>query len=374
MLDVASPINGGPCGASFHLSFQQSSPPRSLAQGAMKSLVALVLLAHLLSCQANLVLEVPPEVVPPKVPGCDDPEAEHAAAAALNHINQHMKHGYKFDLNRIEKFVQHERRPHGKIVDLELDLLETTCHIVDPRPVENCTVRDRMNHAVEGDCDVKMIEINGQYKVVHTKCHSSPDSREDLAKLCPDCSPLSSLNDTDVVNTAHAALAEFNAENTTQEHYMLLEISRGQHLHLARGVHIEFAIVNTNCSAQHAKEHVDDCHVATGEHLHYGFCKASFHKSVAEGTPDHHEVHCDVFGHQPGVSHHHLVEEHLKGKLAPAGRGHTHLDMIHSHNDTGASHSHSDEAVPVEKPVSLVKRAIRAVVPGCPGRYRHFDL
>ncbi|XP_015269627.1 PREDICTED: alpha-2-HS-glycoprotein [Gekko japonicus] len=347
------------------------------AHEAMKSLLALVLLAQLLSCTADSVPEVPAEVVPPtvhKVPGCDDPETEAAARVAVAYINKHLKHGYKVDLNRIEKVRYFERRPHGKIMDLELDVVETTCHLVDPLPAENCTVRKREEHAVEGDCDVKMIEVDGHYKVLRTKCHSSPDSDEDFQKSCPNCNRLSRLNDTDVVNTVHAALKEYNAQNTTHDHYKLLEISRGHHLHLARGVYAEFAIVNTNCSAQHAKEHEDDCHVATGDHLHYGFCKASFHKSAAEDAADHHEVHCTVYDHQPGVHHHHLIHEHVEGKLPQAGRGHVHLDLIHSHNDTIGSHSHSDEVMAVEKPVPLVKRSILAALPECPGRYRHYDL
>uniref|UniRef100_A0ACB8FBK4 Uncharacterized protein n=1 Tax=Sphaerodactylus townsendi TaxID=933632 RepID=A0ACB8FBK4_9SAUR len=224
--------------------------------------------------------------------------------------------------------------------------------------------------AVEGDCDVKLIHDNGQYKVVHTKCHSSPDSSEDFIRMVPDGIRLSRLNDTDVVNTVNAALAEYNAANTTQDYYKLLEISRGYHVHLTGGVHAEFAIVNTNCSAQHANEHHDDCHVETGDHLHYGFCKVSTHKVGAEGAEEH-DVHCTIYDHQPGVHHHHLTEEHLKGHLPPAGRGFRHLDLIHSHNATSGSHSHSDEVPPVVTPLAIVKRAI---IPGCPGKYRHFDI
>ncbi|KAL8188097.1 UNVERIFIED_CONTAM: hypothetical protein K2H54_061226, partial [Gekko kuhli] len=263
-------------------------------------------------------------------------------------------------------------RPKGTMIELELDVVETTCHIVDPTPAENCTVRDPAQHAVEGECDVKMLKDDGHYKVLRTKCHSSPDSAEDLRKVCPDCEPLALLNDTDVVNTVHAALDEYNAQNTTHDHYKLVEISRGRHSHLAKAVYAEFAIVNTNCSAHHAKEQEDECHVATGDHLHYGFCKASFHKSAAEDAADRHEVHCTVFEHQPGVHHHHLTR--VEGKLPPAGRGHPHLDMIHSHNDTSGSHSHSEEVVAVEKPAAMAKRSIIFVMPECPGRYRHYNL
>ncbi|XP_054838804.1 alpha-2-HS-glycoprotein [Eublepharis macularius] len=340
----------------------------------MKSLVALVLLAQLLSCKAGLVPDIPPEVLPHKHLACDDPETEAAAAVAVNYINNRLKHGYKLVLNRIEKVVEHERRPHGKILELELDLLETVCHIVSPMPAENCTVRERTQHAVEADCDVKLLKDNGPYKVLLSKCHSSPDSHEDLVKFCPNCSPLSLLNDSNVVNTVNAALAKYNAINTTQGHYELLEIARGQHSHLANSWYVEFAIINTNCSAQHAKEHKEDCHVETGENQHFGFCKATFTKSLVEGTEDHQDVDCIVYDHQAGVAHVHLIEEHLKGNLGQAGRGYTFHNIIHSHNSTSHSHSHSDEVVPVEKVSALVKRAVFVALPDCPGRYRHYDI
>lgn len=341
----------------------------------MKSLVALVLLAQLFSCKAGLVPDVPPEILPKAVLGCDDPETEAAAQAVEDHMNRHLKHGYKVRYNRIENVVRHERRPHGHVWNMEMEFVETTCHIVDPKPAPNCTVRRREEHAVEGECDVKMVEAEGQFKVVHANCHSSPDSSEDFRRSCPECTHMTELNDTDVVNTVHAALAEFNAKNTTNDHYKLLEISRGHHSHLSKGVFAEFAIVNTNCTAHHDEEHADDCHVATGDHLHYGFCKAAFHKGMGEGAADHHEVHCTIFEHQAGVTHDHLVHEHMEGKLPPAGRGFRHLDMKHSFNGPVGSHSHSDEVPPPEKPAALAKRSIlRVAAPGCPGKYHHYEL
>ena len=38
------------------------------------------------------------------------------------------------------------QRPMGEVFELELDMLETTCYIRDPTPVENCTVRQLMEH------------------------------------------------------------------------------------------------------------------------------------------------------------------------------------------------------------------------------------
>lgn len=61
----------------------------------MKALVALILLVQLPIHKA-----VP--AAPPAPLGCDDPESVAAAEAAVNYINGHSHHGYKFALNRIE--------------------------------------------------------------------------------------------------------------------------------------------------------------------------------------------------------------------------------------------------------------------------------
>uniref|UniRef100_A0A8C9FD40 Alpha 2-HS glycoprotein n=1 Tax=Pavo cristatus TaxID=9049 RepID=A0A8C9FD40_PAVCR len=94
-------------------------------------------------------LQSAPAAPPPPL-GCDDPETEAAAELAVNYINGHSHHGYKFALNRIE---QVRVLPQGlvykcsmPILFLELDLLETTCHILNPTPLVNCSVRTFEQH------------------------------------------------------------------------------------------------------------------------------------------------------------------------------------------------------------------------------------
>lgn len=38
------------------------------------------------------------------------------------------------------------QRPVGEIYEIELDMLETTCHAVDPTPLANCSVRQLAQH------------------------------------------------------------------------------------------------------------------------------------------------------------------------------------------------------------------------------------
>nr|XP_020666225.1 alpha-2-HS-glycoprotein [Pogona vitticeps] len=350
----------------------------------MRSLIALVLLGQILGCTA-----VSPPFIPlrPQLLPCDLPEVEHAAEIAVNHINTHTVHGYKYVLNRIEKAKMIPRRPHGEIYFLEMELLETRCHVLSPVPAANCSVRARHEHAVEGDCNVKLLKHEGEFKVLNVHCHSTPDSAEDVVRLCPDCPLLLPLNNANVVSAVNTALAHFNAENNSI-HYQLLEISRGQISVLPPATHVEFAIVLSNCSAQEAQDLAQDCKPLTGEHSQFGFCKATvFDHNVPTGqTLPKDVVHCSVYEQQAGAFHTHWTEHHLGGKIISPGIGHTVLSLIHSHNDTHASHeSHSAEAiVPAVQP-AVVKREVGAapplqpvlVAPGpqlCPGKVHFFSL
>ncbi|EMP27490.1 Alpha-2-HS-glycoprotein [Chelonia mydas] len=255
----------------------------------MKVLVILLLLVPLLSCRA--VALDPFHPLDPRVIDCDDPESEEAAAIALNYINAHHPHGYKYALNIIEKIKVLPRRPSGEIFELELDLLETVCHIVNPLPAENCTVRPRTDHVVEGDCEVKLLKLEGTFSVLSIKCLSTPDSVEDITQICPDCPVLALLNDTQVINAVDLALTEYNGR-PDGAYVKLLEIGRAQIQHFPDIVSVEFAVVVTNCSAKDAQDHVDDCQLLPMDLAQFGFCNA------AVLTKNNITVSCTIYEHQ----------------------------------------------------------------------------
>ncbi|KAM9126834.1 alpha-2-HS-glycoprotein [Pangshura tecta] len=342
----------------------------------MKVLVALLLLVQLLNCEA--VPFDPLHPLHPRFLDCDDPESEEAAAIVVDYINAHQKHGYKYALNSIEKIKVLPRRPTGEIFDLELDLLETICHIVNPLPVENCTVRPLIDHAVEGDCDAKLLKLDGRFSVLSTQCHSTPDSAEDVAQICPDCPILALLNDTRVITAVDLALAQYNG-GQDGAFFKLLEIGRAQIQHFPDIVTVEFAIVATTCSAKDAQ---DDCQLLPKDRAQFGFCNA------AVLNKNNITVSCTIYEHQPGGTHHHLTHDHLGGQLPTVVKGFKHHDLRHFHRGSvhGKSESSSAEAF-VGAAVPVVKRSVDPAIPApavgpgpgpkhpvCPGRIRHFQL
>ncbi|KAG8136223.1 putative Antihemorrhagic factor cHLP-B protein [Naja naja] len=287
----------------------------------MNSLVTLVLLGQIIGCTFSHHLL--PQL------DCNGEEAENLAELAEQYINEHNLHGYKHTLNVIKDVHVLPRRPHGKVIFLNLEFLETVCHVSDPTPIENCTVRPDYYHAVEAEYSV-----------------------ENVRQKCPKCPILIPLNDPHVVQSVEYVLRKYNEEHP--EHvFEVLEISRGQHKYDPEAFYVEFAIVETNCSAQEAHD-------------------------------DHHDCHPKAAGEAVGHSHTHLIEHHFGKNIPSPGHNNTILDLVHSHNHTSASHeSNSHEHVAATEVVAPVaKREAPTAVSHdhthatklCPGRVHHFKV
>ncbi|XP_019388343.1 PREDICTED: alpha-2-HS-glycoprotein [Crocodylus porosus] len=349
----------------------------------MKALVALILLVQIAVYQANAHGPKPIGPSPPLgLRDCDSSEGEEAAEVAMDYINTHHKHGYKYALNRIEELRVLPRRPASEVVILELDLLETKCHVLNPLPLENCTVRELINHAIEADCDVKLLKEDGKLSVTGARCHSSPDSAEDIIKICPDCPLLIPLNDTQVVKTVELLLDQYHSTNDA--YFMLIEIARAQ-MQAPNTIIAEFAISATNCSSKDASENVKACQALSGDQAQFGFCVGS----VMHVPKEEIHVECEVYAPQSEVAHPVLAKDNV-GLLPAVVQGFSHHNLRHSHSSQFNDSSESNSAeVPVAATLSaklVVKRTVSEPTaehpgdvlhpppPQCPGRIRHFHI
>ncbi|XP_051482115.1 alpha-2-HS-glycoprotein [Apus apus] len=344
----------------------------------MKALVALILLVQLPIHKAA-------PAAPPTPLGCDDPESEAAAEVAVSYINGHSHHGYKFALNRIENIRVLPQGLNNDIIFLELDLLETTCHILSPTPLANCTVRSFTDHAVEGDCDIKLQKVDGQLSVLASKCHSHADSSEDVLQFCPDCPLLASLNNTEVLATVAAALQDHNSK-TADTYLRLLEIGRARiQYHPVHVVSVEFAVAATNCSAAKAKADVETCQLLPDDQSNFGFCTATMVTKPLQDL----KVDCQLYGHQPGVTYSQPGQDTAAGMTPSVVQGFPNHNLRLSHNNPFASESSSSEFPSMLSAKSVAKRAAAAVAqhdkvphpvgfvpppPPCPGKVRHFKI
>ncbi|XP_048202953.1 alpha-2-HS-glycoprotein isoform X2 [Perognathus longimembris pacificus] len=358
---------------------------RDSVWAAMKSFVLLLCLAQLWGCYA-----APPAIgVAYREPPCDDPEIEQVAVLAVDYLNKNLLQGFKHALNQIDKVKVWPRRPFGEVYEIEIDTLETTCHALDPTPLANCP-------AVEGDCDFHVLKQDGQLSVMFAKCHSTPDSAEDVHKACPKCPLLAQLNDSRVVHAVEAALAAFNSKNNGS-YLKLVEISRAQLVPLPVSTFVEFAVASTDCVA---KEVTDPASCNLLAEKQYGFCKASLHEKLGGEEV---AVTCTMFPTQPqpdGASTANAPSvDQTQPAPTPAGPPpaslvvgpmvmsvpqsspvdhRTHYDLRDAFSSVASVESASGEAFNSGKAPKVTQPGA-AVVSGpvvrpCPGRVRHFKI
>ncbi|KAK5888527.1 hypothetical protein CesoFtcFv8_014614 [Champsocephalus esox] len=211
-------------------------------------------------------------------PQCDSPEAEEAALAAQDYLNAQHTHGYKYALNRIEDIKVYTKPDGDNTYKLEIELLETDCHVLDPTPLANCTVRPKRMTAVAGDCDVLLKRVGGVMTVTAFKCKTE-ESTEDL---CLGCHTLLPLNDTTALDFVHTSLATFN--NMTENiMYAVMEVGRMSSQVVSGGAiySAEYVVVEANCTD-------DPCVPLNDAMAARGFC-------TTRGSSIAHIVDCKMF-------------------------------------------------------------------------------
>uniref|UniRef100_A0A3B5R7R9 Alpha-2-HS-glycoprotein 2 n=1 Tax=Xiphophorus maculatus TaxID=8083 RepID=A0A3B5R7R9_XIPMA len=284
------------------------------------------------------------------LPECDSVEAEEAALVALDYLNAQHTHGYKYALNRIEDFKIHTLPDGNNTYVLEIELLETDCHVLDPTPVANCTVRPKHLTAIEGDCDVVL------RKVVSVSTPASHENHHRFIDLCLGCSTLLPLNHTQGQDFVQASLTKLNNE-TQNLTYSLLEIGR---------MSSQMPLVDANNTIGPILPPQVHIHPGRASHKH----GAGHHKLTAL--------------HNPHMSNY-LSESAESAEVVPVGPALIVPAAEPAIPSPAADDSSSDaSSASVEVPVALVKReapasivanapaAPVAPVKVCPGRIRFF--
>ncbi|XP_067310263.1 alpha-2-HS-glycoprotein 2 [Pseudorasbora parva] len=294
-------------------------------------------------------------------PPCDSPEAEAAALVAQDFLNAQHTHGYKYALNRIEKVKILSKPGQVDTYLLELDLLETTCHVLDPTPVSLCPVRQKQNTAVEADCDFALTNTPQGLSVVAFKCQTETETKDD----CVGCPLLIPLNDTDGLQLIASSLDSFSKNNTLNTKFALLEIGRMSSQIVGGGLKYfaEYAIIGTNCTSQDDDICIPQNHTVA---IH-GLC-------LAEGSANLNDVDCKIFGatqtvdlaSNATVQVQQLLHAHTFGPQHNPiihGLRHHKLTALHDPAASGllsAESAESAEVVVVPTEAPIVKREVSA--------------
>ncbi|KAI2650088.1 Alpha-2-HS-glycoprotein [Labeo rohita] len=336
----------------------------------MCSMRELVILAALVSALhgASLPAETDVEYK------CQKDQDKIATLEAERFINGHHRHGYKF------KFVSQDSRSADEKKDpcdviLGITLEETECHIVNPKPLDQCKARMESETKVTAKCNVTISSVEGKAAVKRYICDTEPGSHEMLVKKCPDCPSLLPLHDPKALESVKTALQKFNKQSNHKSYFKLMEVGRisTQWMFSGQSYFAQFAIMETNCTNKEALQKEEACKALCWDQARYGFCKSS---KVGTEEP---EVECELYeaqnithpmkhpaqsrrdckfhgpprphhpGHQPGHHPEHAGHDH-KDKIPghrgrPELRGHDHKDKTPDQRGRPehAGHDHKDK-------------------------------
>ncbi|XP_054459454.1 fetuin-B [Anoplopoma fimbria] len=181
-----------------------------------KSICTLLLLLSLLSIHSVGVYGEgyalsPIELAP--IP-CNDKAVEKLSRLAMTYINEDRTDGYKFALNRIANVHLHAQGPAGNVYYLDLDVLETKCHIGSQKPWKRCDVRPFMETQISGICNTTLLHTTEGYSYLYSyDCTLVPDPPEKLQQTCPTCPTLLPVESPQAVTAAQVTLASYKRQS-----------------------------------------------------------------------------------------------------------------------------------------------------------------
>nr|XP_020476557.1 antihemorrhagic factor cHLP-B-like [Monopterus albus] len=207
-----------------------------------------------------------------------DNNSTAAARLAMHHINEHHNHGYKFQLSETQGYKA-EKVDEVKLIELQLNLLETRCHVVNPKHFEDCETRSEGERAVKANCTVMMTVKNGDAKVTKYECDTrQAKTNFEMAMICPDCPVLLALNTSEGLQSANEAVRKINQNTTNKHYYILQEVGRIQAGYIPmKGMYyyVEFAIVETHCPMG-SRIVPEACKPLCPERAHHALCQSTY--------------------------------------------------------------------------------------------------
>ncbi|XP_067898534.1 fetuin-B-like isoform X2 [Heterodontus francisci] len=311
-----------------------------------------------------------------------------AAELAVEHINADQLGGYKYVLNKIEN-AQEDRGQGVSSVYLELEVLETRCHSLNPKPAAECEIRSGPE-AISGDCKVQL-QINPKTRrnQVHKyRCLISPDSDDMVLSRCPSCPHRLPLNHSDVNQSVMTALQKYNRNSSRTNYFAVQKITKASSQVVAgKKIFVEFTIQETACTKA-SKLH--NCLRDRGEFASgsKGFCTASVYKP--NSGKEKVEVNCELYRPKVGLNSAKIVGESAvkqrHGKRKGQGRRNKRQSnaeqqysnkQLNTHNGTPKRIESSEEMQgALGFVISTGSGTNFPILPAprntCPGRARHF--
>ncbi|XP_053491596.1 alpha-2-HS-glycoprotein [Ictalurus furcatus] len=227
---------------------------------------------------------------PSPVP-CDDKSVMKLARLAVNYINEDRKEGYKFALNRVFNVHVHPQGPAGKVYYLDLDVLETKCHVLSRKSWKRCDIRPFMETQISGNCNTTILHTpDGLSYLYSYDCTLVPDPPEKLQRICPDCPLLLPVDNDRAVSSAKISLRSYNVQSTLPVQLTVAAITRASHqVSPVAASFVEYTV--QECSVPPVDEAL--CVPADAGKGPIGFCGGAVYG--IEAIPTDVKVSCEIF-------------------------------------------------------------------------------
>uniref|UniRef100_A0A671KB61 Si:ch211-262h13.5 n=1 Tax=Sinocyclocheilus anshuiensis TaxID=1608454 RepID=A0A671KB61_9TELE len=180
----------------------------------MLILIWIFLTANILCVSGTSLVHVP----------CDDKTVENLSRLAITYINEDRQTGYKFALNRITNGLA------GKVYYLDLDVLETKCHVLSPKSWKKCAIRPFMETQISGNCNTTVLHTSEGFSYLYSyDCTLVPDPPEKLRLRCPVCPLLLPVDSNEAIAAARTSLLKYNRQSTLPVSLTVITITRASH-------------------------------------------------------------------------------------------------------------------------------------------------
>ncbi|CAL8306324.1 unnamed protein product [Lota lota] len=158
---------------------------------------------------------------------CNDKAVEKLSRLAVTYINEDRTEGYKFALNHIANVHLHAQGPAGNVYYLDLDVLETKCHVGSPKPWKRCDIRPFMETQISGNCNTTILHTPEGFSYLYSyDCTLVPDSPEKLQQTCPTCPLLLPADSQVAVDAARITLSSYKRKSTMAAQLGVKKITR----------------------------------------------------------------------------------------------------------------------------------------------------
>ncbi|XP_057678764.1 alpha-2-HS-glycoprotein-like [Corythoichthys intestinalis] len=218
---------------------------------------------------------------------CSEDSVIVAAGSALQFINKHHKHGFKFKLQEVQssKYQQFSGACH---IDVNLKLVQTRCHISNPKPHQECELWRREERGALATCSVEFWVIWNKSKITKLDCTTRPErTNDEMQLICPSCPKLLPLDDPVGVSAVEQAVISFNQKSKHSRYFGLMEVARltsRKLVSIGAVTWLKFALVETTCPRE-ASNTLVACTPLCPDRAHNVFCQTAYynaHNQVGE--------------------------------------------------------------------------------------------